>query len=97
MDVREGWLKKRLDTILLPMMKRHKVEMWIVVNEEFHSDPVTEHIVPPILIVGRRDFFIFIDKGDRLERYAVVRYEEESLKRHYTLLVPPEPARRSRR
>lgn len=89
MEVRETWLKKRFDTVLLPMMKKHKVDMWIVVNEEFHSDAVTEHIVPPVPVVGRRDFFIFIDKGDKLERYAVVRYEEESLKRHYTLLVPP--------
>lgn len=89
MDVRETWLKKRFDTILLPMMKKHKVDMWIVVNEEFHSDPVTEHIVPPVPVVGRRDFFIFIDKGDKLERYAVVRYTEERLKNHYTLLVPP--------
>jgi Xaa-Pro dipeptidase len=89
MDVREGWLKKRFDTILLPMMKKHGVDMWIVVNEEFHSDPVTEHIVPPIPIVGRRDFFIFVANGDKLDRYAVVRYEEERLKSLYTLLVPP--------
>src|SRR5688572_29188378 len=54
-DVREAWLKKRLGSLLLPMMKRHGLDMWIVVNEEFHSDPVTEHIVPPIPIVGRRD------------------------------------------
>jgi Xaa-Pro aminopeptidase len=89
MDEREVWLKKRFDTILLPMMKKHKVDMWIVVNEEFHSDPVTEHIVPPIPIVGRRDFFIFIDRGDKLDRYAVIRYEEERLKNHYTLMNPP--------
>jgi Xaa-Pro aminopeptidase len=88
MDVRESWLKKRFDTIL-PMMKKHKVDMWIVVNEEFHSDPVTEYITPPIPIVGRRDFFIFIDRGDKLERYAVVRYNEERLNDHYTLMVPP--------
>jgi hypothetical protein len=30
LKVREGWLKTRLDTMLLPMMRRHKVEMWIV-------------------------------------------------------------------
>ncbi|NOT47195.1 MAG: hypothetical protein HOP17_05530, partial [Acidobacteria bacterium] len=60
-DVREQWLKKRLGSLLLPMMKRHGIEMWIVVNEEFHTDPVTPHIVPPIPIVGRRDLFIFID------------------------------------
>ena len=89
MDVREAWLKKRFDTLLLPMMKRHGIDVWIVVNEEFHSDPVTEHIVPPIPIVGRRDLFIFIDRGGKLERYAVVRYLEERLKNHYTVMNPP--------
>lgn len=49
MDVREMWLKKRLDTLfLLPMMRKHNLAMWIVVNEEFNSDPATEYIVPPI-------------------------------------------------
>ena len=41
--VRESWLKKRLDTMLLPMMRQQKIEMWIVTNEEFHADPVTAH------------------------------------------------------
>lgn len=89
MDVREKWLMKRLGTLLLPMMKRHGIEMWIVVNEEFHTDPVTPYITPPIPIVGRRDFFIFIDQGNRIERIAVVRYDEERLNNHYRLLMPP--------
>ena len=88
-DVRETWLEKRLGSLLLPMMKKHGVEMWIVVNEEFHSDPVTQHIVPPIPIVGRRDLFMFIDRGDRIERIAIVRYLEERLKNHYTVMNPP--------
>jgi Xaa-Pro dipeptidase len=87
-DVRETWLRKRLGSLLLPLMKRHGIEMWIVVNEEFHSDPVTPHIVPPIPIVGRRDLFVFIDRGERIERVAVVRYAEERLKNHYTMLLP---------
>ena len=89
MDVRERWLQKRLGTLLLPMMKRHGIEMWIVVNEEFKSDPVTEHIVPPTPIVGRRDLFIFIDRGERLERIAMVRYDEERLNNHYKLVMLP--------
>jgi Xaa-Pro dipeptidase len=87
-DIREQWLKKRLGSLLLPMMKRHGIEMWIVVNEEFHTDPVTPHIVPPIPIVGRRDLFVFIDRGERIERVAVLRYAEERLKNHYTMLLP---------
>jgi len=88
MDVREAWLKKRLGSLLLPMMKRHGVEMWIVANEEFNSDPVTPYITPPIPIVGRRDIFIFIDRGERLERIAMVRYDEERLRDHYRFVMP---------
>lgn len=89
MNVRSAWLKKRFDTLLLPMMRKHGVAMWVVVNEEFHSDAVTESIVPPIPIVGRRDFFIFADNGQTLEKFAVVRYEEEQLKKYFTLISPP--------
>lgn len=89
-SVREGWLKKRLDTMLLPMMRRHNVSMWIVTNEEFHSDPVTEYIAPPLPYVGRRDFFIFADRGgDKLDRLALVRYPEEHLKYFFEILNPP--------
>ncbi|MBC7932516.1 MAG: aminopeptidase P family protein [Rubrivivax sp.] len=89
-EVRERWLKTRLDTMLLPMMRRHKIKMWIVVNEEFHPDPVTAHIAPPIPYQGRRDFFIFTDRGaDQLERIALVRYGEERLKHFFEVLSPP--------
>jgi Xaa-Pro dipeptidase len=88
--VRETWLKKRLDTMLLPMMRRQKIDMWIVTNEEFHPDPVTAHIAPPLPIQGRRDFFIFADRGgDKLERIAVVRYPDEHLKYFFEVLNPP--------
>ena len=88
--VREGWLKKRLDTILLPMMRQQNISMWIVVNEEFHADPVTAYVAPPLVYVGRRDFFIFADRGgEKLERLALVRYPEEHLKYFFEVLNPP--------
>src|ERR1043166_5238669 len=88
--VRESWLKKRLDTMLLPMMRQQKIDMWIVVNEEFHADPVTAYIAPPLPYVGRRDFFIFADRGgDKLDRIALVRYPEEHLKYFYEISNPP--------
>ncbi|MEQ1922807.1 MAG: Xaa-Pro aminopeptidase, partial [Pyrinomonadaceae bacterium] len=86
MNVREAWLKKRLDTLLLPMMRKHGIAMWIVVNEEFNSDPATEYIVPPMPMVGSRDFFIFADTGEKLEKIAIVRYSEERLKNHYQMI-----------
>ncbi len=89
-EVRESWLKKRLETMLLPMMRQQKIDMWIVVNEEFHADPVTAYIAPPLPYVGRRDFFIFADRGgDKLDRLALVRYPEEHLKYFFEILNPP--------
>ena len=88
--LRETWLKKQLDTMLLPLMRQQKIDMWIVTNEEFHADPVTEYIAPPIPYNGRRDFFIFADRGgDKLDRIALVRYPEEHLKYFYEILNPP--------
>ena len=89
-ETRARWLKTRLDTMLLPMMRRHNIDMWLVTNEEFHPDPVVPHVAPPIPYVGRRDFFIFSDRGGgRLERIALVRYPEESLRRFFEVLNPP--------
>jgi len=88
--VRESWLKKRLDTMLLPMMRQNKIDMWIVTNEEFHADPVTAYIAPPLPYVGRREFFVFADRGgDKLDRIAIVRYGEEHLGFFFELLNPP--------
>jgi Xaa-Pro dipeptidase len=88
--LRESWLKKRLDTMLLPMMRQQKIDMWIVVNEEFHADPVTEYIAPPLPYDGRREFFIFADRGgDKLDRIALVRYGEEHLKLFFDVQIPP--------
>jgi len=77
--VREGWLVKR-HTMLLDMMRRHNVEMWIVVNEEFHDDPLTEYVAPPRPYTGNRDIFVFVDAGDKgLKKFAVTGYSQESV------------------
>jgi len=90
LELRERWLKTRLDTMLLPMMRRHNVQMWIVTNEEFHPETVVPYIAPPIPYEGRRDFFIFTDRGgDKLERIALVRYPDEHLRPFFEVVNPP--------
>jgi hypothetical protein len=44
--MREQWLAKRHEMIL-PVMRKHGIDMWIIVNEEFHDDPLTQYIAPP--------------------------------------------------
>jgi Xaa-Pro dipeptidase len=77
--VREGWLPKR-HALILPMLRKHGIAMWIVANEEFHDDPVTQYIAPPRPYVGNRDYFVFVDAGDAgLKKVAVTGYTEENL------------------
>jgi Xaa-Pro aminopeptidase len=58
--------------------------MWIVVNEEFHDNPVVHQIAPPRLYTGNRDFFVFVDAGaDGLKKFAITGYTEENLARFF--------------
>jgi Xaa-Pro dipeptidase len=91
--VREGWLEKR-HAMLLPMMRKHNVGMWIVVNEEFHNDPLTEYIAPPRVYTGGRDIFVFVDAGEQgLKKFAVTGYAEDNLKRFFETWDEPRPAK----
>jgi Xaa-Pro dipeptidase len=81
--VRERWLVKR-HAMLLDMMRRNHVDMWIVVNEEFHNDPLTEYVAPPRVYTGGRDIFVFVDAGDAgLKKIAVTGYSEENVQRFF--------------
>ena len=90
--VREAWLEQR-HASLLPMMRKHNIAMWIVVNEEFHTDPLTNYVAPPRPYAGNRDFFVFIDGRDQgLKRIAITGYAEENLKRFFDAPDEPVPA-----
>jgi len=91
--IRESWLAERHGR-LLEMMRRNAVGMWIVVNEEFHDDPLTALVAPPRPYAGNRDIFVFVDAGkDGLKRHAVTGYYEEALTRFFELpRDPPPPA-----
>jgi len=90
--VREQWLAKRHEMIL-PMMRAHSIDMWIVVNEEFHDDPLTEYIAPPRPYAGGRDYFVFVDTGDKgLRKIAITGFAEENLKKFFESPDEPRPA-----
>src|SRR5450755_1290381 len=92
-SVREDWLEKH-HALLLAMMRKHNVAMWLVVNEEFHDDPITEYVAPPRVYTGNRDIFVFVDAGDAgLKKFAVTGYSEESLKKFFETWDDPRPAK----
>jgi hypothetical protein len=89
--MREQWLKKRHEMIL-PMMRKHGIDMWIVINEEFHDDPLTQYIAPPRPYAGNRDVFVFIDAGDKgLRKLALTGYSEENIQRFFESSNEPKP------
>jgi len=92
-ETRMRWLAERHQR-LLPMMRAHGVSLWIVMNEEFHNDPLTEHVAPPMIYVSRRDAHVFVDGGNRgLLRYS--NYWRPTAA--YARLFDPLPAPRSDR
>ena len=81
--VRESWLPKRYE-LLLPMMRQHGIAMWILVNEEFHDDPLVHFVAPARPYTGNRDLFVFVDAGSEgLKKYAITGYTEENLARFF--------------
>ena len=90
MAVRDAWLHQR-HALILPMMRVHGIDMWIVVNEEFHDDPLTEFVAPSRPYAGNRDIFVFVDAGQAgLRKLAITGYAEESLKAFFE--SPDDPA-----
>ncbi|HZA34610.1 MAG TPA: M24 family metallopeptidase [Vicinamibacterales bacterium] len=90
MAVRDAWLHQR-HALILPMMRAHGIGMWIVVNEEFHDDPLTEFVAPSRPYAGNRDIFVFVDAGQAgLRKLAITGYAEESLKAFFE--SPDDPA-----
>jgi len=81
--IREAWLEQRHE-MLLPMMRRHDIDMWIILTEEFHEDPLYRLIAPPRPLPANRATFVFVDGGDSgLVRAAVPGFAEESLARFF--------------
>ncbi len=92
MAVRDAWLTTRHE-MLLPMMRRHGIGMWIVVNEEFHDDPLTQYVAPARPYTGRRDIFVFVDAGEAgLRKVAATGYWEETVARFFESPIDPKPA-----
>lgn len=73
----DRWLKLRLETVLPEIMRREKIDLWLVVCEEYNEDPVYLSLVPFNSLSARRlSMLAFFDRGpDKgLEKFAVGRY-----------------------
>ncbi|HUX11399.1 MAG TPA: M24 family metallopeptidase [Spirochaetia bacterium] len=82
-ELRNRWLAERLESVLPGLMRREKIDMWIVDAREYAEDPVIMTLLPrPTMSAGRRLILIFSLKSDgRVERLAISRYGAGALYR----------------
>ena len=69
----QGWLQKRMETVLPPLMRKNGIDMWVVPMREYNEDPVFSSLVSPTTFAARRrTIYVFFDKGaEGIERIAL--------------------------
>jgi Xaa-Pro aminopeptidase len=61
--MQQAWLKKRLDTFLPALMRKHGIDMWVVPMREYNEDPIFSSIAAPeTFYARRRTIYVFFDK-----------------------------------
>src|SRR5437764_8642391 len=62
-DMQQQWLKKRLDTFLPALLRKHGIDLWVVPMREYNEDPVFSSITSPETFAARRrTIYVFFDK-----------------------------------
>jgi Xaa-Pro aminopeptidase len=72
--IQQQWLKLRLERVLPQLMRKHGVQMWLVICREYNEDPVFYSLVSPTVFAARRrTIYVFFDRGEALgvERLAL--------------------------
>ncbi|MGB2714521.1 MAG: M24 family metallopeptidase [Vicinamibacterales bacterium] len=61
--LQQEWLRKRLDTILPPLMRKHRIDMWVIPMREYNEDPAFVALTAPETFAARRrTIYVFFDK-----------------------------------
>jgi Xaa-Pro aminopeptidase len=75
-DVKNEWLRQRLEDLLPGLLKRTGLDLWIVAAREYNEDPVLMSLLPaPAMSARRRTILVFALNADgNLDRLALDRY-----------------------
>jgi Xaa-Pro aminopeptidase len=72
-DLEAAIVREKLDTALLPAMRAHGIDMWLVLDRENHPDPISESLGGGS---GVRTAFMFFDNGsDKPEKIYLSSHE----------------------
>ena len=61
--MQQDWLRKRLDTFLPALMRKHGIDLWVVPMREYNEDPVFSALTSPETFAARRrTIYVFFDR-----------------------------------
>jgi hypothetical protein len=75
-EVRNGWLRDRLDQVLPEIMAREGFDLWIVIAREYNEDPVIMTLLPEPAMTARRRTILacFRSPDGTVDRLTLDRY-----------------------
>jgi Xaa-Pro aminopeptidase len=75
-----GWIQKRFDTVLPALMRRERIDMWIIVSREYNDDPVFRSMAPLTTYSSRRrTILVFSERGGSVDRLSIGRFDYDGL------------------
>lgn len=89
-EIQQQWLRLRLERVLPKLMRKHGVQMWLIICREYNEDPVFYSLVSPTMFAARRrTIYVFFDRGEAggVERLALGGGSQGGL---YTVYRDPE-------
>ncbi|NLY54401.1 MAG: aminopeptidase P family protein [Firmicutes bacterium] len=74
--IRDAWLEHRLEVIMPEIMRRHKLDAWLIIGREYNEDPLLPSFLPATMLSARRLTMLafFLSPDDTLEKLTVSRY-----------------------
>jgi hypothetical protein len=88
-QVRNTWLRQRLEQVLPELMQHEGVDLWILVAREYNEDPLIMTLLPePAMSARRRTILVFhLQQDGSVERLSLDRYGYEG---YYTAAWDPD-------
>lgn len=77
-ELRDQWLKTRVETILPAIMRREGIDMWVMITREYNEDAVVKTMLPSSWMGARRTTMLLVydpGPGKELETLACARYD----------------------
>ena len=73
-EEQQRWLDERMERVLPALMRKHRIDMWVVPMREYNEDPVFSAIAAPTTFAARRrTIYLFFDQCAHPERPELAR------------------------